>query len=195
MGLLHPLTDNPTKGVSSLYLNHPKTTAWCTVISHRLFGTLSFGFFLSYLHKDTLRYILGPHLVFFEICQYVQGCLSTFRKDPLRQWSNNSSIFWFGLRWAGQVYVGYIMNCVHNDFYPSMNYACSVQAFIVNIFHLTHSVLILILIILYTMNMSSVKKSNSLTVEEVHEEKKITWHNVVQNKVNIYITYDGHWKP
>ena len=56
------------------------------------FGTLPFGLFGSNLNKGTLRHILGPILVIFEICQFltIPGPFEYFSENG---WSQKIKVF------------------------------------------------------------------------------------------------------
>ena len=77
-------------GGLSLHLNH--------LIGSRLanydwpFGTLPFGLFCSNWTQGTLRHILGPILVIFEICQFlmIPGPFEYFSENG---WSQKIKVF------------------------------------------------------------------------------------------------------
>ena len=56
------------------------------------FGTLSFGLFGQIWMQGTLRHILGPFLVIFEICQFLM-ILGLFEYFSENEWSHTIKVF------------------------------------------------------------------------------------------------------
>ena len=77
-------------GGLSLHLNH--LVASCAANYDWPFGTLPFGLFGQIWTQGTLRHILGPILVIFEICQFmmIPGPFEYFSEN---WWSQKIKVF------------------------------------------------------------------------------------------------------